>query len=75
MKVSILHDEHGQIVAVSDIGDLNSSGSKFKQVGMIPAAGQQLLEVELSGDDEKRSFIELHQHYRVDTSAKKLIKK
>jgi hypothetical protein len=36
MKATILHDEHGKVIAVSKIGDLKEAGSKFTKVGMIP---------------------------------------
>lgn len=75
MKAAILHDEHGEIIAISKIGDLQAAGSKFERAGMVPAAGQSLLEVELSADDEQRPLRELHEHYRVDTSAKSLVKR
>lgn len=75
MKASVLHDEHGEIIAISKIGDLQAAGSKFERAGMVPAAGQSLLEVELSSDDEQRSLRDLHEHYRVDTSAKRLVKR
>jgi hypothetical protein len=75
MKASILHDESGEIIAISKAVDLQASGSKFTEVGMVPAAGQRVLEVELFGEDEKRSLLELHEQYRVDVSAKRLVKK
>jgi hypothetical protein len=75
MKASVLHDEQGEIIAISKTGDLQASGSKFAKVGMLPADGQSLLEVELSAEDDKRSLRELHEQYRVDTSAKKLMKR
>jgi hypothetical protein len=75
MKASVLHDEHGEIIAISKIADLQGAGSKFERAGMVPAAGQSLLEVELSSDDEQRPLRELHEHYRVDTSAKRLVKR
>ncbi len=75
MKASVLHDEHGEIIAISKIGDLQAAGSRFERAGMVPAAGQSLLEVELSSDDEQRPLRELHEQYRVDTSAKSLVKR
>jgi hypothetical protein len=75
MKASILHDDRGNIIAISKIGNLHGSGSRFTEVGMVPAAGQKLVEVQLVGEQEKRPLRDLHEHYRVDTSAKKLVKK
>jgi hypothetical protein len=54
MKATVLHDERGEIIAISKIHNLQASGSKFTKVGMLPAAGQRILEVELSAEDEQR---------------------
>jgi hypothetical protein len=75
MKISVLHDKNGQIIAISKPVDLPASGSKFARVGMIPGEGQELLEVELSKEHEQHSLRELHEQYRVDASAKKLVKR
>jgi hypothetical protein len=42
---------------------------------MVPSAGQRLLELELSVEDEKRSLSDLHASYRVDATGQKLVKK
>ena len=75
MKSTILHDEHGEIVAISKIGNLKEAGSKFVKVGMVPGAGQRVLEIELSREEEKRTLRDLHAEYRVDLATSKLIKK
>ena len=75
MKATILHDEHGRILAISKVGDLKKSGSKFDRVGMVPGAGQWKLDVELSADHEKRPLRELHTEFRVDVASSKLVKK
>jgi hypothetical protein len=75
MKSTILHDEHGEIIAISKIGSLKEAGSKFVKVGMVPGAGQRALEIELSGEQEKQTLRDLHAEYRVDVATSKLIKK
>ncbi len=50
MKTLILHDESGEIIAISNLADLQASGSKFTEVGMIPAEGQRVLAVDLTGE-------------------------
>ena len=64
MKASILHDEHGRILSISKAVDLKGSGSKFTSFGMMPGAGQRLVEVELSAADSKRPLHELHRQSR-----------
>ncbi len=75
MKASVLHDEHGRVLSISKAVDLKASGSKFTSFGLMPGAGQRLVEVELSAADAKRPLQELHQRYRVDTATQKLVKK
>ena len=75
MKVNIVHDEHGEIVSISKVANLKEAGSKFTRVGMVPGRGQQLVEVELSGETEKKPLHELHRNYRVETTTSKLVKR
>ena len=75
MKVTVLHDEHGQIIAISNVGDLGKAGSKFDTAGILPQPGQQKLEIELSGDDETRPLLDFHKAYRVDLATSQLVKK
>jgi hypothetical protein len=74
MKVTVLHDEQGRILAISTDVDLKTSGSKFTNVGMLPGPGQQKLETELSGEPDQRALLELHRHFRVDRATSKLVK-
>jgi hypothetical protein len=75
MKISVLHDRDGEIIALSKVGDLGAVGSKFTQVGMQPGEGQNLLEIELSEEQERKSLLELHNEHRVDLSTSKLARK
>jgi hypothetical protein len=74
MKASVLHDEHGKIIAISKVGDLKLSGSKFTKVGMVPGPGQRVIETELSAEDSARSLTEFHDAYQVDIATSKLVK-
>jgi hypothetical protein len=75
MKTAILHDEHGQILSVSKVGDLKAAGSKFAKVGLIPGPGQRLIEVEMGDEHDKQPLRELHAAYQVDVATSKLVKK
>jgi hypothetical protein len=75
MKATILHDEHGQILGIAGIVDLKAAGSKFTQVGSVPGPGQRTLEIELSGELEKKPLPELHRDYRIDLTTSKLVKR
>jgi hypothetical protein len=74
MKATILHNDRGEILAISRIADLSTSGSKFKSAGMMAAPGQRIIEVELPAEDGRRGLSELHKHYRVDVSKRELVR-
>jgi hypothetical protein len=75
MRIGVLHDQAGEIIALSKIGDLQTAGSKFTKVGMRPGDGQHFLEIELTHEHEKKSLRELHSGYRVDAVTAKLVGK
>lgn len=75
MKATIIHDEHGKILAISTVGDLKAAGSKFTKVGIVAKPGQHVLEIELVGGLESIQTLQLHNEYHVDVAASKLAKK
>ena len=74
MKLSILHDDRGHIVATSKVGDLTEAGSKFAKVGMVPRKGQRLVEID-SEELDKLPAHRLHDEYEIDVHTSKLVKK
>jgi len=75
MKVTVLHDEHGHILAIAKNVDLKKAGSKFVRVGMIPTSGQRVLEIDVGREHERKPLRELHNEYRVDVAKSKLVRK
>jgi hypothetical protein len=75
VKATVLHDEHGRIIAISKIEDPQKSGSKFVKAGMIPRARQRCVEINLGKELDSRPLSELHNEYRVDVAASKLVRK
>jgi len=74
-KINVLHDEHGKIIAISNVGNLGGAGIKFSDARMIPAKGQKILEIVLRGEQEKKSMLELHKDFRMDLSTATLVSK
>jgi hypothetical protein len=74
MKATILHDEHGKIIAISKSVNLKQAGSKFTHVGMIPGPGQAKVEIELDEEQERKPVPELHKEYRIDRATSRLVK-
>src|SRR5262245_12973263 len=75
MKATILHDEHGHIIAIAQVGDLKAAGSKFDRAGMFPMSGQRVVEVELTDDHRNISPLDLHRDYKIDLASSKIVKK
>jgi hypothetical protein len=71
MKLTIVHDKKGNIVAISEVVDLKAVGSNFVEAGIIPGKGQLKLDVELA---EEISAWDVYKLYRVDLAASKLVK-
>lgn len=75
MKGLILYDEQGKIIAVSKVVDPQAPGSKFTSYGMIPRAGQKVMEIEIDKDLESKPLREFHEHYHVDVARSKFVRK
>jgi hypothetical protein len=73
MKASIIHDEHGKILSIAKIGNIQAAGSKFHRAGLIPGPGQLLTEVELSTDEDKRPLRELHEQFHINLASRTLV--
>lgn len=74
MKATVVHDENGQIIAISKTVNLQQAGSKFTRAGIIPGQGQNALEVELTEELESMRPLDIHQNYRVDRAAARLVR-
>jgi hypothetical protein len=75
MKAVVVHDERGQITAISKAVDLNQAGSKFVSMGLIPGEGQYALDVELTEELSGMRLPDIHQSYKVDRATSRLVKR
>lgn len=75
MKATVLYDEHGRILAVSQVEDRDQAGSTFDSVGMVPGPGQRALEAEFPDDLAERAPASLHEEFRVDPVSGSLVRK
>jgi len=75
MKVTVVHDDHGEIVSIAKIGDLAQAGSKFTRAGLLPGEGQSVVEIELDEEQAARPVREIHASYRVDPASSTLVQK
>ncbi|MGD0934459.1 MAG: hypothetical protein ABR922_07780 [Streptosporangiaceae bacterium] len=75
MKAVVVHDERGQITAISKAVDLNQAGNKFVSMGVIPGEGQYALDVELTEELSGMRLSDIHQSYEVDRATSRLVKR
>jgi hypothetical protein len=75
MKATILHDEHGKIIAIAQTAEPKAAGSKFDVVAMVPRTGQRVFETELDGELTSKPLRELHEQFQVDVASSRLVKK
>lgn len=68
MKVTVVADKQGQIISVSQFGDVGEKVSGILKAGVVTEPGQTMHEVELSGDLEKVSLLDLHKGFRLDSA-------
>lgn len=71
MKLTIVHDKKGNIVAISEVVDLKAARSNFMEAGIIPGKGQLKLDIDV---DEEMAAWDVYRLYRVDRAASKLVK-
>jgi hypothetical protein len=70
MKLSIVHDDQGSIVSVTHVNPSATQG-----VSVVPEPGHSVIDLELGEEHKGKSLLDLHQHYRIDKAAKKLVAK
>jgi hypothetical protein len=69
MKVTVIADKQGKIISVSQFGDVGEKISGIAKAGVVPAAGQTVHEIDLSGELQQMPLLDLHKGFRVDTAA------
>jgi hypothetical protein len=73
VKLSVLHDQDGKVLALSRSGPPAATGSGYAKVGILPRQGQMVTEVELGKDLEAVPLLELHKKCRVDAAKARLV--
>jgi hypothetical protein len=69
MKVSVVTDQHGRIISVSRFGDVGEKVSGIAKAGVVPEHGHAVHEIELSGELERVSLLDIHKGFRIDSAA------
>ncbi len=74
MKLTVVSDQHGNIVSISQPGDIGDKVSGIVKVGMVPGHGNALHEIDLPRELEHVNLLEIHKGYKVDLKKGILIK-
>jgi hypothetical protein len=74
MKLSIVSDQHGNIVSITRPGDVGDKVSGIMKAGVEAAHGQTVHEIDVPRELENVDLLDLHKGYRVDLKKGTLVK-
>ena len=72
MKLIVVHDSKGSIVSVAR-AELDGRGKLQAAAGLRAGRGQTVLEFDVASELGHKPLSEIHEAYRVDVKAKKLV--
>jgi hypothetical protein len=75
MKVTVVHDDEGDIIAISEVVDLKQAKSQFAEAGIVPGKDQKTLDLELAAEFVQMPLRDIYRLYRVDRTTSKLVKR
>ncbi|HTS65859.1 MAG TPA: hypothetical protein VMH28_27745 [Candidatus Acidoferrales bacterium] len=74
MKISIVSDQKGNIVSITQPGDVGDKVSGIMKAGVVAAAGHTVHEIDLPQELAKLDLLEIHKGYKVDPKKGTLVK-
>ncbi len=74
MKLSIISDQKGNIVSITQPGDVGDKVSGIMKAGVVAASGQTVHEIDLPQELAKLDLLEIHKAYKVDLKKGTLVK-
>jgi hypothetical protein len=74
MKFSIVSDQHGNIVSISQPGDVGDKVSGIMKAGVEAVHGQTVHEIDVPKEFEKVDLLDIHKGYKVDLKKGTLVK-
>jgi hypothetical protein len=74
VKLSIVSDKHGNIVSITQPGDVGDKVSGIMKAGVEAAQGQTVHEIDVPRELEKVNLLDIHKGYKVDLKKGTLMK-
>ena len=68
MKLSIVSDQQGKILSISQFGDVGDKVSGITKAGISPEPGQSVHEIDLPQELEEVSLLDIHNGFKLDLS-------
>lgn len=68
MKLSIVSDQNGKIISISQFGDVGDKISGITKAGISPEPGQSVHEIDLPQELESVSILDIHKGFKLDLS-------
>ena len=70
MKVVVVCDDRGKIIAIGRPGGISDKSSGVARVGAVPGSGHRVHDIDLPKELEKIPLPDIHKGFRVDLKGK-----
>jgi hypothetical protein len=74
MKLSIVADQQGNIISITQPGDVGDKVSGIMKAGVVVAQGQTLHEIDMPKELENTALLDIHKGFKVDLKKGTLVK-
>jgi len=74
MKLTVVADQQGHIVSISQFGDVGDKISGITKAGVEAKKGHSVHEIEAPQELEKVALLDIHKGYKVDLKGGRLVK-
>jgi hypothetical protein len=74
MKLTVVADQHGNIVSISQFGDVGDKVSGITKAGVEAGKGHSVHEIEVPRELEKVGLVDIHKGYKVDLKGRRFVK-
>ena len=74
MKFTVVSDRHGNIVSITQPGDVGDKVSGILKAGVEPAKGQTVHVIDIPKKLEKVDLLDIHKGYKVNLKEGTLVK-
>ena len=74
MKLTVVADQGGKIVSITQFGDVGDKVSGITKAGVEAGKGHSVHEIDVPRELEKTPLLDIHKGYKLDLTSKQLVK-